>query len=276
IIQSRLFGIWCHLLLWARWKLGCYLQKKTRLCSQQTVPVIFIFSLSVADLLFLLDMPFLTHLLVGDGSWCFGGTMCTVITALDSHSRIVSTYILTVMTAIRFKHVRTPSMAGAAVALVWLLSLLSITPVWMYAGLMRLKDGSAGCALLLPNPASDTYWFTLYQFVLGFLLPLLIICGIFVRILQNMSATVAPLPQRSLRVRTRKVSRMAVAICLPFFTCWAPFYILHCINPFLYIVLSETFKRQFMGAIQPPHRGSRVAPALADGSMRLRTAPGTE
>ncbi|KAG8014893.1 Melanin-concentrating hormone receptor 1 [Nibea albiflora] len=67
-----------------------------------------------------------------------------------------------------------------------------------------------------------------------------------------------------------------VAICLAFFTCWAPYYILQlvhlgvqkpslafsyayniaismgyansCINPFLYIILSETFKRQFLRA----------------------------
>ncbi|XP_033944278.2 LOW QUALITY PROTEIN: melanin-concentrating hormone receptor 1 [Pseudochaenichthys georgianus] len=286
--------------------------KKTKFCSQQTVPDILIFSLSTADLLFLLGMPFLIHQLLGNGSWCFGGTMCTVITALDSNSQMVSTYILTVMTLdrylatvhpIRFKHVRTPFVAGAAVALVWVFSLLSITPVWMYTGLMRRKDGSVGCALLLPNPATDTYWFTLYQFFLAFALPWLIICGVFFKILQNMSATVAPLPQRSLRVRTRKVTRMAVVICLAFFLCWAPYYILQlahlgvqrptfafqyayniaismgyansCINPFIYIVLSETFKRKFIVAVQPSHcRVFRVAPAaLADGSMSLRLAP---
>lgn len=127
------------------------------------------------------------------------------------------------------------------------------------------------------------------------------VCGVFFKILQNMSATVAPLPQPSLRVRTRKVTRMAVAICLAFFTCWAPYYILQlahlgvqrptfaflyayniaismgyansCINPFIYIVLSDTFKRKFIVAIRPSHRTFRVAPALADGSMCLRMAP---
>ncbi|KAM4635452.1 melanin-concentrating hormone receptor 1 [Polymixia lowei] len=284
--------------------------KKTKFRAQQTVPDIFIFSLSIVDLLFLLGMPFLIHQLMGNGSWCFGGTMCTVITALDSNSQIVSTYILTVMTLdrylatvhpIRFNHVRTPFMAGAAIALVWVCSLVSITPVWMYAGLMPLKDGSVGCALLLPNLATGMYWFTLYQFFLAFALPLVVICGVFFKILQNISATVAPLPQRSLRARTRKVTRMAVAICLAFFICWAPYYILQlahlgvqrptfaflyayniaismgyansCINPFLYIVLSETFKRQFIVAIRPKHRMFRVEPAMADGSMSLRMAP---
>lgn len=281
--------------------------KRSQFCAQQTVPDIFIFSLSVVDLLFLLGMPFLIHQLLGIGSWCFGATMCTVITALDSNSQIVSTYILTVMTLdrylatvhpIRFNHIRTPQVAVAAVILVWILSLLSITPVWMYAGLMPLRDRSVGCALLLPDPARDTYWYTLYQFVLAFALPLSIICVVFFKILQSMASTVGPLPQHSLRIRTRKVTRMAVAICLAFFVCWAPYYILQlahlgvqrpsvaflytykvaislgyansCINPFLYIILSDTFKRQLLEALHPPKRSLRVEPGTGDGSLNMR------
>ncbi|XP_020514368.1 melanin-concentrating hormone receptor 1 [Labrus bergylta] len=310
VLMPSIFGVICFFGIFGNSVVIYTIVKKTKLCAQQTVPDIFIFSLSMADLLFLLGMPFLIHQLVGNGSWCFGATMCTVITALDSNSQIVSTYILTVMTLdrylatvhpIRFKHVRTPCVARVAVALVWSFSLLSITPVWMYTGLMPLKDGSVGCALLLPNPATDTYWFTLYQFFLAFALPWVVICWVFFKILQNMSATVAPLPPCSLRVRTKKVTRMAVAICLAFFSCWAPYYILQlahlgvqrptfafmyayniaislgyansCINPFIYIVLSETFKRKFIVAIRPTHKVFRVAPALPDGSMSLKMAP---
>ncbi|XP_692413.4 melanin-concentrating hormone receptor 1 [Danio rerio] len=308
VLMPSIYGVICFVGIIGNCIVIYTIVKKTKFRAQQTVPDIFIFSLSIADLLFLLGMPFLIHQLVGNGSWCFGATMCTVITALDSNSQIMSTYILTVMTLdrylatvhpIRFNHIRTPRVAVAVVALVWILSLLSITPVWMYAGLMPLRDGSMGCALLLPNPATDTYWFTLYQFVLAFALPLVIICVVFFKILQNMAATVAPLPQHSLRVRTRKVTRMAVAICLAFFICWAPHYILQlahlsvqrpsyaflfaynvaismgyansCINPLLYIMLSETFKRQFIVAIRPAHKDFRADPA--DGSVSLRLAP---
>uniref|UniRef100_A0A667XRC9 Melanin-concentrating hormone receptor 1 n=1 Tax=Myripristis murdjan TaxID=586833 RepID=A0A667XRC9_9TELE len=310
VLMPSIFGFICFFGIFGNCIVIYTIVKKTKFCAQQTVPDIFILSLSIVDLLFLLGMPILIHQLVGNGSWCFGGTMCTVITALDSNSQIVSTYILTVMTLdlylatvhpIRFNHVRTPCVAGAAVALVWLFSLVSITPVWMYAGLMPLKDGTVGCALLLPNPATDTYWFTLYQFFLAFALPLVVICVVFFKILKKMAATVAPLPQRSLRLRTRKVTRMAVAICLAFFTCWAPYYILQlihlgvqrpsfaflyayniaismgyansCINPFLYIVLSETFKRQCIVTVRPTCRVFRVAPSVVDGGINLRMAP---
>ncbi|XP_066561809.1 melanin-concentrating hormone receptor 1 [Amia ocellicauda] len=307
--MPSIFGIICFLGIIGNCIVIYTIVKKTKFRAKQTVPDIFIFNLSIVDLLFLLGMPFLIHQLLGNGSWCFGSVMCTIITALDSNSQIVSTYILTMMTLDRYlatvhpiksNYVRTPCVAAMVICLVWLLSLLTIIPVWMYAGLMPLKDGTVGCALLLPNPATDAYWFTLYQFMLAFAFPLIIICVVYFKILQHMSTTVAPLPQRSLRVRTKKVTRMAVAICLAFFICWAPYYILQlahlgvqrpsvaffyayniaismgyansCINPFLYIILSETFKRQFIVAIRPAHKEFRVNNSMTEGSVSLRMA----
>nr|XP_029539935.1 melanin-concentrating hormone receptor 1-like [Oncorhynchus nerka] len=307
-ILPTIFGIICFLGIIGNCMVIYTILKKTKCRAKQTVPDIFILNLSIVDLLFLVGMPFLIHQLMGNGSWCFGATMCTVITALDSNSQIVSTYILTVMTLdrylatvhpIRFNYVRTPCVATVVIVLVWTLSLLTIIPVWMYAGLMPLPGDLVGCALLLPDPSTNIYWFTLYQFVLAFALPLLIICVVFFKILKHMTTSVAPLPPRSLRVRTKKVTRTAVAICLAFFICWAPYYILQlvhvgvqnpnpafsyayniaismgyinsCINPFLYIVLSDTFKRQLIVAMRPVHRKFRVNPtSTTEGSVSLR------
>ncbi|KAG5832978.1 hypothetical protein ANANG_G00296990 [Anguilla anguilla] len=251
VLMPSIYGIICFLGTVGNCMVIYTIVKKNKFRAQQTVPDIFIFNLSIADLLFLLGMPFLIHQLVGNGSWRFGATMCTLITALDSNSQTVSTYILTVMTLDRY--------------------------------------------LATVHPMRFTH------FVLAFAFPLAVICGVFFRILQNMAATVAPLPPRSQRVRTRKVTRMAVAICLAFFVCWAPYYILQlahlgirrpgfafllaynvaismgyansCINPFLYIVLSDTFKRQLIVAMRPAHKASRVAPSTAEGSDSLRLAP---
>ncbi|XP_047435055.1 melanin-concentrating hormone receptor 1 [Mugil cephalus] len=310
-ILPVIFGIICFLGIIGNCIVMYTIMKRTKCRANQTVPDIFILNLSIVDLLFLLGMPFLIHQLLGNGTWHFGAAMCTVITALDSNSQIVSTYILTAMTLdrylatvhpIRFNYVRTPCVAALVIGLVWGLSLLTIIPVWMYAGLMSLPDGLAACALLLPDPVTDTYWFTLYQFFLAFAIPLAIICLVFFKILQHMSTSVAPLPLRSLRVRTRKVTRMAVAICLAFFICWAPYYILQLvhlgvqrpsiafsyayniaismgyansvINPFLYIILSETFKRQFLRAVRPLNKKFRVNPSTTDGgSLIVRMVP---
>nr|XP_033817638.1 melanin-concentrating hormone receptor 1-like [Geotrypetes seraphini] len=309
VIMPSLFGIICFLGIIGNCIVLYTIVKKKKLRSMQTVPDIFIFNLSIVDLLFLLGMPFLIHQLLGNGSWHFGATLCTLITALDTNSQITSTNILTVMTLDRYlatvyplksTYVRTPCIAASVICLVWLLSFLTIIPVWMYAGLMPLDDGTVRCALLLPNPETDIYWFTLYQFLLAFAIPLVIICVVYFKILQHMATTVVPLPPRSLRVRTKKVTRMAVAICSAFFTCWAPYYILQlvhlgidepsvaffyaynvaislgyansCINPFLYIALSETFKRQFMVAIRPTKEQFRINNSTTEASVCLKLA----
>ncbi|XP_072319469.1 melanin-concentrating hormone receptor 1 [Eucyclogobius newberryi] len=311
VILPVIFGIICFLGIIGNCIVMYTIMKKTKCRAKQTVPDVFILNLSIVDLLFLLGMPFLIHQLLGNGTWHFGGAMCTVITALDSNSQIVSTYILTAMTLdrylatvhpIRFNYVRTQYVATLVIVLVWGMSLLTILPVWLYAGLMPLSDGLVACALLLPNPVTDTLWFTLYQFFLAFAIPLVVICLVYFKILLHMSTSVAPLPPRSLRVRTRKVTRMAVAICLAFFICWAPYYILQlihlgvhkpsaaftyayniaismgyansCINPFIYIVLSETFKRQFLSTLCPINRTFRVNPSTTDeGSVSVRMIP---
>ncbi|KAG9277380.1 melanin-concentrating hormone receptor 1-like [Astyanax mexicanus] len=310
ILLPSIFGIICFLGIVGNCLVMYTIMKRTKCSAKQTVPDIFIFSLSIVDLLFLLGMPLLIHQLLGEGSWCFGSILCTVITTLDSNSQTVSTYILTVMTLdryvatvhpIRFNHIRTPRVAVAMVVIVWLLSVISVTPLFLYTRLMPLPGGRVGCALLLPNPSIDIYWFTLYQFVLVFALPLAIICLVFFKILQHMSTNIAPLPPRSLQVRTKKVTRMAVAICSAFFTCWAPYYILQlvhlgirqpsptfyytyniaismgyansCISPFLYILLSDNFKRQLIVAVQPVHKRFRVNPSTTEGSVTLNLAP---
>ncbi|TRY56345.1 hypothetical protein DNTS_034958 [Danionella cerebrum] len=306
-ILPSVFGIICFLGIAGNSIVMYTIIKKTKCRAKQTVPDIFIFNLSVVDLLFLLGMPFLIHQLLGNGSWCFGATMCKVISAIDSNSQTVSTYILTVMTLdrymatvhpFRFNNIRTNCVATSVVVMVWALSLVSITPVLMYTGLMPLHTGQVGCALLLPNPSTNICWFTIYQFVLAFAFPLTIICVVFFKILKHMSTTVAPLPLRNQQVRNKSVTRMAVAICLAFFVCWAPYYILQlvhlgvqkpsasfynvynvaismgyansCINPFLYIILSKNFKRQLIVAIQPANNNFRVNPSSTEATVSLR------
>nr|BAM63325.1 melanin-concentrating hormone receptor 1 [Sphyrna lewini] len=308
VIMPSVFGVISFLGVTGNCIIIYTIVRKTKFRCKHTVPDIFIFNLSLVDLLFLLGMPFLIHQLVGNGTWHFGAAMCTIITTLDSNSQITSTYILTVMSFDRYLAtvhplkstcVRTPSVATLVIGLVWLMSFLTIVPVWLYTGLMPLPDGTVGCALLLPNPTTDIYWFTLYQFVVAFAIPLIVICIIYFKILQHMSTSVAPLPQRNLRMRTRKVTRMAVAICSTFFICWGPYYIFQlahlgiekpsltffytyslaislgyansCINPFLYIALSETFKRQFLMTVRPTLQQFRMN--NSNTSIKLSSEP---
>lgn len=269
----------------------CIVFKKS--CPSSSVPDIFIISLSMVDLLFLLGMPFLIHQLLGDGAWHFGEMMCTVITALDANSQFTSTYILTAMsidhylatvypfTSTRF---RKPPMAIVVICVLWAFSFLSITPVWLYAQLIPLPGGLLGCGICLPDPRRDIYWYSLCQVFLAFAIPFGLITVAYRKILLKMSrSSEALMSQRCTRAaRTKKLTRTAIAICAAFFVCWAPFHLLQLaqlamthptlpfhyaynvaislsyasfLNPFIYILLGQNFPRQLRVPVRPAAAG---------------------
>ncbi|XP_023365134.1 LOW QUALITY PROTEIN: melanin-concentrating hormone receptor 1 [Otolemur garnettii] len=308
IIMPSVFGIICLLGIVGNSTVIFAVVKKSKLHWCSNVPDIFIINLSVADLLFLLGMPFMIHQLMGNGVWHFGETMCTLITAMDANSQFTSTYILTAMAIDRYMATvhpisstkfRKPSVATLVICLLWALSFISITPVWLYARLIPFPGGTVGCGIRLPNPDTDLYWFTLYQFFLAFALPFVVITAAYVRILQRMTSSVAPASQRSIRLRTKRVTRTAIAICLVFFVCWAPYYVLQltqlsisrptltfvylynaaislgyansCLNPFVYIVLCETFRKRLVLSVKPAAQGQLCAVSNANTAEEERT-----
>ncbi|XP_039630907.1 melanin-concentrating hormone receptor 1-like [Polypterus senegalus] len=307
VFMPTVFGIICLLGIIGNTIVIVTVFKKSKFRCRSSVPDIFIVNLSVVDLLFLLGMPFLIHQLMGNGVWHFGETMCTIITALDTNSQFTSTYILTAMTLDRYlatvypltsSRFRTPTVAVLIICVLWIVSFLSITPVWMYARLIPIPGGVLGCGIRLPNPATDIYWYTLYQFFLAFAIPFTVISVAYWRILLRMTSSEALTTQRSARIKTKKVTRIAITICLVFFFCWAPFYVLQlaqlaidqptlpfyyayrvaislgyansCLNPFIYIVLCETFRRRFIVSVRPAEEAqsparSRRNPSRGDG-----------
>ncbi|XP_067830354.1 melanin-concentrating hormone receptor 1-like [Heptranchias perlo] len=308
IILPSVFGIICLFGIIGNCIVIITVSKKSKFHWCSTVPDIYIVNLSIVDLLFLLGMPFLIHQLVGNGVWHFGETMCTIITAMDAHSQFTSTYILTAMSIDRYlatvhpissSRFRKPSIATLIICLLWFLSFISITPVWMYARLIPFPGGAVGCGICLPNPEADIYWYTLYQFFLAFAVPFMVITVAYIRILQHVTSAVAPTTQRSVRLRTRKVTRTAIAICLVFFICWAPFYALQltqlsidqptlpfhyaynvaislgyansCLNPFVYIALCETFRRNLILMVKPSHHKRQVSSLqIPDSHLEMR------
>ncbi|KAM7091726.1 LOW QUALITY PROTEIN: melanin-concentrating hormone receptor 1-like [Ciconia maguari] len=276
-IMPTLFGIICLLGIICNSLVICTVLKKSGPSS--SVPDIFIISLSMVDLLFLLGMPFLIHQLLGNGAWRFGETKCTIITALDANSQFTSTYILTAMSINRYLATIYPFTSTR----------FRKRPVAVLVICIPLPRGLLGCGIRLPDPQRDIYWYTLYQFFLVFAMPFALITVAYRRILLKMAgSSEALMSQRCTGHEQKNLTHTAIAICVAFFICWAPFHILQLAQltmtrptltfyyaynvaislgyAFIYILLGQNFQRRLGVPIRP----AAAAQASPHGSKSIQ------
>lgn len=66
-------------------------------CKKKMVSDIYVLNLAIADMLFLLVMPFTIHQLVRDQQWVFGSAMCKAVMVVDVSNQFTTVGIITVL-----------------------------------------------------------------------------------------------------------------------------------------------------------------------------------
>lgn len=66
-------------------------------CKKKMVSDIYLLNLAIADMLFLLVMPFNIHQLVRDRQWVFGSFMCKAVVVVDVSNQFTTVGIVTVL-----------------------------------------------------------------------------------------------------------------------------------------------------------------------------------
>ncbi|XP_067396368.1 melanin-concentrating hormone receptor 1-like isoform X2 [Emydura macquarii macquarii] len=205
-------------------------------CKQKLVSDLYILNLAVADLLFLVGMPFLIHQLLQERGWVFGDFLCRAVTTIDLNNQFTSVAIVTVLCVDRYVAVVYSSTVGQRRTLrctalinagVWAASLALATPAMLYARVQRANQTEL-CLLDLPGPRS-LYWYTLYQSLAAFLLPLLVITVLYSLTLHHLFRAMRR-AQRRCSARSRRVTRTALAIIAAFLVCWTPFHVVQLLN----------------------------------------------
>ncbi|XP_063304620.1 melanin-concentrating hormone receptor 1-like [Pelobates fuscus] len=206
-------------------------------CRHTLVSDLYVVNLALADLLSLLGMPLLIHQLLHDRGWVFGDLLCRAVTTLDLNNQITGVGIITALCIDRYVAVvhsatigqrRSVRCTWMVTGCVWLCSLLLSTPVLLYSG-VRWGEGVALCVLDLPGAPPSLYWYTLVHTILTFLLPLSVIVVLYSLTLHHLSRVMRRV-QRAPSQRSRRVTRMALAIVAAFFLCWAPFHAVQLFN----------------------------------------------
>lgn len=261
-----------------------------RFSNMQTVTNMYILNLAIADECFLIGIPFLiTTMYMGD--WIFGAVLCKAYMVSTSITQFTSSIFLLILSADRYiaicHHVlspkyRSPIVSKLVSAFAWIISVLIMLPIIMYANVMEKRNGGFTCNVLWPESHGQLpgFTFTIYSFVLGFAVPLcfvMIFYFLVVKKLREMSKNSNSIKKKG---RTHKrVSILVYTLITVYIICWLPYwisqvvlisspyhllqtnmemikhlligcfaYLNSAINPILYACLNKNFKCSFIKA----------------------------
>ena len=260
-----------------------------RYAKMKTVTNMYILNLAVADLCFLVGLPFLITTAALQ-NWIFGFFMCKVFYILTSINWYTSVFTLTVMSADRYMAVchpvrslafRTPMLSRLVCTFVWIASLLVMLPITMCATLTTnpCKQDQYSCTLQWPstNNNSNANAFIWYSLLLGFAGPTSLI-SIFYALVVIRLKNVGPKNKSKEKKKSyRRVTKMVLIVIAVYVICWLPYWVFQValtfdavtwwsmdafqiitvmsyansmLNPVLYAFLSVNFRKSFIKAFQ--------------------------
>jgi allatostatin receptor len=252
----------------------------------QNTTNILIVSLAAADLLFLVFCVPFTAANYAMSYWPFGDVWCKVINFMTHVSAYVSIWTLVLLSLDRYiavvhpvlsKRIRNCRNTILLLCITWTLILCGNIPILLQYGVVHYQwmEFDRSSCLNLAGLGSKIVLKVFYGcfFVLGYALPLTLICVLYGFLLKRMwRRTIATRHQRRIQDKKRRVIRVVIAFVVAFAICWLPIqvicvvesftqyeptvestavlmaanclsYVNSCINPVLYAFLSKDFQR---------------------------------
>uniref|UniRef100_A0AAQ4QEN5 Urotensin-2 receptor n=1 Tax=Gasterosteus aculeatus aculeatus TaxID=481459 RepID=A0AAQ4QEN5_GASAC len=238
---------------------------------------IYIINLALADLLYLLTIPFVvcTHFLKG---WYFGDAGCRILISMDFLTMHASIFTLTIMSTERYFAVlkpldtvkRSKSYRKAIALLVWVASLILTLPMILSIQLMTVGN-KAMCQPTLSALSYKVY--ISFLFCTSIVAPGLIIGYLYIQLARTYWISQTETFKQTKKLPNQKVLYLIFTIVLLFWACFLPFWIWQllgqfhpslplstkakrninylttcltysnsCINPFLYTLLTKNYK----------------------------------
>ncbi|XP_034088565.1 melanin-concentrating hormone receptor 2 [Gymnodraco acuticeps] len=269
-------------------------------CKKKMVSDIYLLNLAIADMLFLLVMPFNIHQLVRDRQWVFGSFMCKAVVVVDVSNQFTTVGIVTVLCIDRYIAIVHPTSEKRTIQwtiiinmLVWLGSMLLTVPVMLYAKAVRRQQFEV-CIIDLEGP-EDMYWYTLYQSILGFIIPLFIISTFYSLTLYHVFSSIRRV-KRKQSVWAKRATKMVLMVIALFLICWSPYHVIQvinlsndnqnlafiyaynisiclcyshsCINPLMLLIFAQNYRERLCSrnALYSSQHSSKVTVVKTDGS----------
>ncbi|XP_030573949.1 allatostatin-A receptor [Drosophila novamexicana] len=258
---------------------------------------LLIVNLAAADLLFVIFCVPFTAIDYVTQHWPFGKMWCRsvqyliVVTAYSSIYTLVLMSIdrfLAVVHPIRSRMLRTEHITKIAIFTLWTVVLTVSMPVTfahdVVVGYDNQTNVTYAMCRYIDNDVLDLSTFQVSFFISSYLLPLMVISGLYVRMIMRLwhQGTGVRMSKESQRGRKR-VTRLVVVVVIAFASLWLPVqlilllkaldmyeinmfnvilqivahtmaYTSSCINPLLYAFLSDNFRKAFYKAINCSNR----------------------
>ncbi|RVE62412.1 hypothetical protein OJAV_G00156890 [Oryzias javanicus] len=202
----------------------CVLMKHWK---QSNLTDICLFNLALSDLVFVITLPFYSHVLV-KGYWTFGDFMCHVLSGFHRMGFFSSIFFMVIMTLDRYivivhghkvARYRTMRLTLALTFISWILSLCVSLPSFLFT---KVSNESEDECLLLPE---NNHWYHYDLFatnILGLVLPLLVMVVCYSRII--------PVLVKMKTAKKHRIVKLILSIVAVFFLFWAPYNISFFLN----------------------------------------------
>ncbi|XP_062283150.1 P2Y purinoceptor 1-like [Scomber scombrus] len=240
------------------WGLKSLLQKWRKL----KIINVFVLNLSLADILYLLTLPFLMVYYFTGSKWIFGDTFCKITRFCFNLNLYGSIGFLTCISVYRYLAIVHPvrvmgkltvTRSVAISIMVWLLVSVQCLPDMFYIKTWRFGNESGKCYETTNKRYAEDYLnYSLGWTLTGFCIPLLIILGCYghvIVILCRKDTTDKVLKQRCLR--------LLLILILLFSVCYIPYHVLRNLNLWSRVLSKQRICYEWFNEVYIAHQISR-------------------
>ncbi|KAF4024997.1 hypothetical protein G4228_016924 [Cervus hanglu yarkandensis] len=273
---------------------------------------LFILNLSIADLAYLLFCIPFQATVYALPTWVLGAFICKFIHYFFTVSMLVSIFTLAAMSVDRYVAIvhsrrssalRVSRNALLGVGFIWALSIAMASPVAYHQRLFhRDVSNQTFCWEQWPNQRHKKAY-VVCTFVFGYLLPLLLICFCYAKVLNHLHKKLKNVSKKS-EASKKKTAQTVLVVVVVFGVSWLPHHVIHLwaefgvfpltpasfffritahclaysnssVNPIIYAFLSENFRKAYKQVFKCHAHKESPLNDTKENKSRLDTPPST-